>query len=125
MRVRYHAAKGFQGMRMWRRTFLGLLGGAAAAWPAAMRSEPGTATLRVGKAGREAFSFVPAEIGVTTGIFKKLGLDLQISSFGGDARVQQAMTADGIDVGLGSGPGLAFIAKGSPVKGKPGTGPEA
>jgi NitT/TauT family transport system substrate-binding protein len=25
--------------------------------------------------------------------------------------------ADGIDVGLGSGPGLAFIAKGSPVKG--------
>lgn len=27
------------------------------------------------------------------------------------------MAADGIDVGLGSGPGLAFIVKGSPVKG--------
>ncbi len=27
------------------------------------------------------------------------------------------MTADGIDVALGSGPGLAFIVKGSPVKG--------
>ena len=27
------------------------------------------------------------------------------------------MTADGIDIGLGSGPGLAFIVKGSPVKG--------
>ena len=40
-----------------------------------------------------------------------------ISSFGGDARVQQAMAADGIDIGLGSGPGLAFIVKGSPVKG--------
>jgi ABC-type nitrate/sulfonate/bicarbonate transport system substrate-binding protein len=74
-------------------------------------------TLRVGKAGREAFSFAPAEIGVETGIFKKHGLDLQISAFGGDARVQQAMTADGIDIGLGSGPGLAFIVKGSPVKG--------
>ena len=74
-------------------------------------------TLRVGKAGREAFSFAPAEIGLQTGIFKKHGVDLEISSFGGDARVQQAMTADGIDVGLGSGPGLAFIVKGSPVKG--------
>ncbi len=74
-------------------------------------------TLRVGKAGREAFSFVPADIGVRTGIFKKHGLDLEISSFGGDARIQQAMAADGIDIGLGSGPGLAFIAKGAPVKG--------
>jgi NitT/TauT family transport system substrate-binding protein len=74
-------------------------------------------TLRVGKAGREAFSFVPADIGARTGIFKKHGIEVEISSFGGDARVQQAMAADGIDIGLGSGPGLAFIAKGAPVKG--------
>ena len=74
-------------------------------------------TLRVGKAGREAFSFVPADIGARTGIFKKHNLDLEISSFGGDARIQQAMAADSIDVALGSGPGLAFIVKGSPVKG--------
>jgi NitT/TauT family transport system substrate-binding protein len=74
-------------------------------------------TLRVGKAGREAFSFVPADVGQRTGIFKKHGLDIEISSFGGDARIQQAMAADGIDVALGSGPGLAFIVKGSPVKG--------
>ena len=74
-------------------------------------------TLRVGKAGREAFSFVPADVGVQAGIFKKQGLDLEISSFGGDARIQQAMAADSIDVALGSGPGLAFIVKGSPVKG--------
>jgi NitT/TauT family transport system substrate-binding protein len=74
-------------------------------------------TLRVGKAGRTAFSFVPAEVGSQAGIFKNNGLDLDISSFGGDAKVQQAMAADSIDVGLGSGPGLAFIAKGSPVKG--------
>jgi ABC-type nitrate/sulfonate/bicarbonate transport system substrate-binding protein len=73
--------------------------------------------LRVGKAGREAFSFVPADIGAQTGLFKKHGIDVTISSFGGDARVQQAMTADGIDIGLGSGPGLAFVVKGSPVKG--------
>ena len=85
-----------------------------------MLAAPGSGaadTLRVGKAGRDAFSFVPADVGVQTGIFKKHGLDLEISSFGGDARVQQAMAADGIDIGLGSGPGLAFIVKGSPVKG--------
>jgi ABC-type nitrate/sulfonate/bicarbonate transport system substrate-binding protein len=74
-------------------------------------------TLRVGKAGRDAFSFVPADIGARTGIFKKHGLDLEISSFAGDARIQQAMAADSIDIALGSGPGLAFIEKGSPVKG--------
>jgi NitT/TauT family transport system substrate-binding protein len=74
-------------------------------------------TLRVGKAGRDAFSFVPADIGARTGIFRQHGVDIEISSFGGDARLQQAMAADGIDVGLGSGPGLAFVVKGSPVKG--------
>ena len=74
-------------------------------------------TLRVGKAGREAFSFVPLDIGVRSGIFKRHGLDIEISNFGGDARLQQAMAADGVDISLGSGPGLAFIVKGSPVKG--------
>jgi NitT/TauT family transport system substrate-binding protein len=77
----------------------------------------GADTLRVGKAGRDAFSFVPVDVGVRAGIFKNNGLDIEISSFGGEARVQQAMAADGIDIGLGSGPGLAFISKGSPVKG--------
>src|ERR1700682_4996237 len=74
-------------------------------------------TLRVGKAGREAFSFVPLDIGVRTGIFKTHGLDVEIANFGGDAKLQQAMAADSIDISLGSGPGLAFIVKGSPVKG--------
>lgn len=73
--------------------------------------------LRIGKAGRTAFSFVPVDVGSQTGILKRNGLDLQVASFGGDAKVQQAMAADSIDVGLGSGPGLAFIVKGSPVKG--------
>jgi NitT/TauT family transport system substrate-binding protein len=77
----------------------------------------GAELLRIGKAGREAFSFVPADIAARTGMLKKRGIEVEISSFGGDARIQQAMTADGIDIGLGSGPGLAFIAKGVPVKG--------
>lgn len=95
------------------RTMLAGLAVAALLLPAAA----GADTLRVGKAGRTAFSFVPLDVGTQTGIFDKNGLNLQISSFGGDAKVQQAMAADSIDIGLGSGPGLAFIAKGSPVKG--------
>src|SRR3981189_3678089 len=84
----------------------------------ALSASPARAeTLRVGKAGREAFSFVPLDIGVRSGIFKQHGLNVEISNFGGDARLQQAVGADGVDISLGSGPGLAFIVKGSPVKG--------
>jgi NitT/TauT family transport system substrate-binding protein len=72
--------------------------------------------LRVGNAGRESFSFTPANIGQATGIFAKHGLDLEIAGFGGDAKLQQAMAADAVDIGLGSGPGMAFIAKGAPVR---------
>src|SRR6201985_1582978 len=72
-------------------------------------------TLRVGKAGREAFSFVPIDIGVRTGIFKKHGLDIEIANFGGDAKLQQALTADGIDIALGGGPTIAFVQKGTPM----------
>jgi NitT/TauT family transport system substrate-binding protein len=86
---------------------------AAAIWlPAQAKADP----LRVGKAVPEAFSFVPLDIGIQEGIFKKYGLDVQGTAFAGDAKLQQAMAADSIDVALGSGPGMAFIAKGSPVK---------
>src|SRR5262249_1885862 len=72
--------------------------------------------LRVGKAVPEAFSFVPLDVGIQKGFFKKHGLDIQSIAFVGDAKMQQAMAADSIDVALGSGPGMAFIVKGSPVK---------
>src|ERR1700748_1920651 len=74
-------------------------------------------TLRVGKAGREAFSFVPIDIGVRTGIFKKHGLDIEIANFGGDAKLLQALTADGIDIALGGGPTIAAVQKGVPMLG--------
>lgn len=72
--------------------------------------------LRVGKAGREAFSFVPVDIADREGFFKKRNLTVEISSFSGEARLQQAMAADGIDISLASGVGMAFIVKGSPAK---------
>ena len=72
--------------------------------------------LRVGKAVPEAFSFVPIDIGMRKGIFAKHGLELESIAFAGDARMQQAAAADSIDILLGSGPAMAFIAKGAPIK---------
>lgn len=72
--------------------------------------------MRVGNVGAVAFSFVPTNVGVASGIFARNGLDIAITGFAGDAKLQQAMAAGAVDVGLGSGPGMAFIVKGSPVK---------
>ena len=73
--------------------------------------------LRVGKSVPQAFSFVPLDVGVKNGIFKKNGLDIEASAFAGDAKMQQAMAADSIDIGIGSGPGMAFIVIGATIKG--------
>jgi ABC-type nitrate/sulfonate/bicarbonate transport system substrate-binding protein len=72
--------------------------------------------IRGGNAGAVAFSFVPTNVGQEVGIFAKNGLDVRITGLAGDAKLQQAMVARAVDVGLGSGPGMAFILKGSPVK---------
>jgi ABC-type nitrate/sulfonate/bicarbonate transport system substrate-binding protein len=72
-------------------------------------------TLRVAKPAAEAFSFVPADVGVRAGIFKKYGVDLDVTSFAGSARQQQAMVADAIDIALGAGTDFPFIIKGSPI----------
>ncbi len=74
------------------------------------------AMLRVGKAVPEAFSFVPLDVGIREGLFKRDGVDITELSFAGDAKMQQAMAARGLDIALGSGPAMAFVAKGSPVK---------
>jgi len=84
---------------------------------AALSAPAGAAeTLRVGKAVPFAWTFTPLDVGIETGQFAKQGLTVEPSAFGGDAKLQQALTADGIDIGIGSGPGMAFMAKGVPVK---------
>jgi NitT/TauT family transport system substrate-binding protein len=72
--------------------------------------------LHVGKAVPFAWTFTPLDVGMATGQFAGQGLDIEASAFGGDAKLQQALTADGIDIGIGSGPGMAFMAKGVPAK---------
>ncbi|HWE73219.1 MAG TPA: ABC transporter substrate-binding protein [Stellaceae bacterium] len=73
--------------------------------------------LRVGKSQADSFSFVPVDIGIEHGFFKKYGVDVEESGFAGDAKLQQAIAADAVDIGIGSGPALAFVAKGNPELG--------
>jgi NitT/TauT family transport system substrate-binding protein len=72
--------------------------------------------LRVGKAVPESFAFLPLDIGMHEGIYKRNGIDIDEIAFAGDAKLQQAMAADSLDIALGSGPAMAFIAKGAPTK---------
>jgi len=71
--------------------------------------------LKVGKSVPQAFGFVPLNVGVESGIFKKNGIEVEIVDFGGAPRLQQGLISNAVDLGLGSGPDMANIAKGSPV----------
>ena len=74
----------------------------------------GAELLRVGKSVPEAFSFVPLDVGMRVGLFRKYGVEIEASALSGGARLQQALAGDSIDIGLGSGPELALAAKGAP-----------
>jgi ABC-type nitrate/sulfonate/bicarbonate transport system substrate-binding protein len=73
-------------------------------------------TLRVGKAVAKSFSFAMIDLGIKTGLFGRHGIDLQVTSFGGGARLQQALVAQSIDIGFGGGVDMAFVAKGIPTR---------
>ena len=69
-------------------------------------SEPAPAqhAIRVGQPQAGTFQFVPLQVGDETGIFRQHGVDVEVISFGGGPRVQQALAAGSIDIGIGSGP---------------------
>lgn len=88
------------------------------ALPLAARLAPARASqpLRVAKVVPFAWTFTPLDVGLQRGIFSKYGLDIAATASTGDAKLQQLLTAGSIDVGIGSGPGMAFAAKGVPAK---------
>jgi ABC-type nitrate/sulfonate/bicarbonate transport system substrate-binding protein len=71
-------------------------------------------TLRVAKVVPFAWTFTPLDIGLQEGIFTKQGLDVEASASSGDAKLQQVLASGSVDIGIGSGPGMAFSAKGAP-----------
>lgn len=73
-----------------------------------------TATvLNVGKASSNASAIIPVNVGDKLGIFARHGLDLKIADFTGGSKLAQAMTAGGIDIGVGAGTEMALVAKGA------------
>ena len=99
------------GHRIRRRSALLVLALAlAAAAPAAWAAD----TLRVGKASPTAIAMLPLEVGARTGIFARHGIAVEIVDFSGGAKLHQGMAAGAIDIGIGSGAELVFVAKGSP-----------
>ncbi len=71
------------------------------------------ATLRVGKAIAGPFDFTPLDVGMAKGFFKRHGLVIDEVNFAGSAKLQQGLAANAVDIGLGSGPELGFVAKGN------------
>lgn len=71
--------------------------------------------LRVGKAVQVGWTFTILEVGVDRGIFAAYGIDPEIIAFAGEAKLMQAFAAGAVDMGIGSGPGMVFNAKGSPT----------
>ena len=106
------SARGMIGGAARRRCLLGLV---LAITAAGMASASAADLIRVGKASSTTFAFAPLEIGTAKGIWARHNLNVESIAFGGDARLQQAMTADSIEFSLGSGPGMGFIAKGVPA----------
>src|SRR5215470_467646 len=73
--------------------------------------------VRLGKAVPNSFVFGATEVGIEAKVFEKEGIEIEVTSFRGDAQLQQALAAGGVDVGLGSGPSLGFRIKGAPAIG--------
>lgn len=71
--------------------------------------------LTVGKAISSASVMLPVNLGVEFGIFKKRGLDVKVVDFTGGTKLYQAMVAGSVDIGLATGAGMAFTAKGAPI----------
>src|SRR5258706_12230149 len=88
---------------------------ALAAW-AALLPVPNAADadelLRVGVSIPAAIAFVPLQVGIDTGIFKKHGLDVERADLGGAARAHQALAAGSLELVGAAGPRLPLGGEG-------------
>ena len=63
-------------------------------------------TIRFGKSFPGLFQYTPFDVGLAKGFFKSQGLDVEVTSFNGNAKLVQAIAAGAIDLGGDGGPGL-------------------
>jgi ABC-type nitrate/sulfonate/bicarbonate transport system substrate-binding protein len=93
-----------------------MVAGALALGLVAVAGGASAAQLKIGKADSTDYDFALLQVGIDAGIFKKDNLELETVTLPG-AQLHQAMTANSIDMALGSGTDFQFIAKGAPEKG--------
>jgi NitT/TauT family transport system substrate-binding protein len=78
------------------------------------RDAAGAETVRVGKSSDISFTFVPVDVGIHEKFFQKAGIEVEVASFGGSAKLQQALVAGAVDAGLAAGTDIPFLVKGAP-----------
>ena len=71
-------------------------------------------TVHVGKSSDISFTFIPVDVGLHEKFFAKAGIEVEVASFGGSAKLQQALIAGAVDVGLAAGTDIPFLVKGAP-----------
>ena len=84
-----------------------ILAGAFAALMLPPSSASALDKVRLGKAVPNSFAFGATEVGMEAKIFENEGIEIEVTSFRGDAQLQQALAAD-MEVGPAPGPGAGF-----------------
>jgi len=72
--------------------------------------------LRAGTPEPTAFVFAALDVAIDGGFFKKYDLDVERIDFGGGGKMHQAMTAGSLDIIVGTGSDMLFLARGAPER---------
>ena len=67
--------------------------------------------IRAGKAINVIWAMIPLDIGAKEGLFAKYGVDVDIITMSGGAKLQQGLIADSIDIGIDGGTALSSARK--------------
>jgi NitT/TauT family transport system substrate-binding protein len=70
--------------------------------------------LVVGKSIATLLAYTPIDVGLANNFYQKRGLELEVVSFNGAARMHQAIVSGAIDIALGSGASMSDVGKGEP-----------
>jgi len=71
------------------------------------------------KAVANSFAFGATEVGIEAKTFEQEGLEIVATSFRGDAQLQQALAAGGVDIGSAPDPGSASASRARPRSASP------
>ena len=82
-----------------------------------LSAAPAAELVRVGNPSADDFHFSMANVGTAAGIFTKYGLEIEITSLAGGAKLHAAMIAGSLDIALGAGTDIGLVAKGATEKG--------